>query len=293
MRINRLILPAIVMMSFGCSPAHQQDATPSQEQDSAPSTLKVLAIGNSFSSDAVDYNLYDLFKSGGRSILIGNLNATGSSLEDHWNRAEGKKAEYTYIKIVEGKRTITEGNVLDDILSDEAWDIVTIQQASAKSADKSSYMPFAQNLKQFVTAKTHAEVAFHQTWAYPGSAFENEPDNSQELMYQRIVAAVEETARSCGISRIIPTGTAVQNARTSYLGDHLNRDGLHLELDYGRYLAACVWFETLSGNSVVGNAFFPDSITKELATLCQTAAHLACLKRDAVTPMTDFQNKPE
>ena len=291
--IQGTVLMVVVSLSIGCSRTSPQGRIHSDEQEVTVSTLKVLAIGNSFSSDAVDYNLYDLFKSAGLSVLIGNLNATGSSLADHWNRAEGKKAEYTYIKIVDGKRTITEKQVLDDILSDEAWDIVTIQQASAQSADKASYLPYAQNLKQFVLSKTHAEVVFHQTWSYAGSAFENEPDNSQELMYQRIVAAVEETAKTCSISRIIPCGTSVQNARSSYLGDHLNRDYLHLEMNYGRYLAACTWFEALSGKSVVGNAYFPDSITKELATLCQTAAHLACLKRDAVTPMTDFQNKPE
>ncbi len=37
---------------------------------------------------------------------------------------------------------------------------------------------------------------------------------------------------------IIPTGTAIQNARTSFVGDHMNRDGYHLDLKnrtlYGR-----------------------------------------------------------
>lgn len=37
---------------------------------------------------------------------------------------------------------------------------------------------------------------------------------------------------------IIPTGTAIQNARTSFVGDHMNRDGYHLDLKIGRYTAA-------------------------------------------------------
>lgn len=30
---------------------------------------------------------------------------------------------------------------------------------------------------------------------------------------------------------IIPTGTAIQNARTSFVGDHMNRDGYHLRFE--------------------------------------------------------------
>ncbi len=49
---------------------------------------------------------------------------------------------------------------------------------------------------------------------------------------------------------VIPAGTAIQNARTSSQGDTYTRDGYHLEQTYGRFTAACVWFEKLFGKDV-------------------------------------------
>ena len=57
-------------------------------------------------------------------------------------------------------------------------------------------------------------------------------------MYRAIVNAVQEKIVSNSrISRIIPNGTAIQNARTSYLGDTLTRDGYHLSANEGRIIA--------------------------------------------------------
>lgn len=51
---------------------------------------------------------------------------------------------------------------------------------------------------------------------------------------------------------------AIQNARTSYMGDTFNRDGYHLEVNYVRYTAACTWYEAIRGKSVAGNPVFID-----------------------------------
>ena len=62
-----------------------------------------------------------------------------------------------------------------------------------------------------------------------------------------------------GISTIIPSGTAIQNARTTSLGQDSNaltRDGLHLTLGVGRYIAAMSWYESIFrpiyGKSIIG-----------------------------------------
>lgn len=237
--------------------------------------LRILAIGNSFSSDAVDQNLYDLFKAAGYTVVIGDISATGSSLEDHWNRACSQEKAYSYTKIVGGVTTVKSDMNLDDVLQDEKWSIVTLQQASACSDRYETYLPFAKDLKDYILSKTEARVVWHQTWSYAGSAFENEVDRTQVSMYEAIADASRQVAEAVGFDGDIPTGTAIQIAR-GQLGDVLNRDYLHLEMSYGRYLAACTWFEALSGISVVGNAYHPDSITGERASVCQLAAHEAC-----------------
>ena len=38
------------------------------------------------------------------------------------------------------------------------------------------------------------------------------------------------------ITRVVPNGTVMQNIRSSYWGDTITRDGLHLSLPYGRIL---------------------------------------------------------
>ena len=65
----------------------------------------------------------------------------------------------------------------------------------------------------------------HQTWAYATNAnhtgFKNY-DQNQMKMYTSIVDAVKKAANLVGIKKIIPSGTAIQNARTSFIGDHMN-----------------------------------------------------------------------
>lgn len=245
------------------------------DEKSEPGELKILAIGNSFSSDAVDQNLYDLFKAAGYTVVIGDIAATGSSLEDHWNRAVSQEKAYGYTKIVDGVTTVSAEMDLDSVLLDEDWDIVTLQQASAFSDRYETYQPYAKDLKDYILSKTKARLAWHQTWSYGGSAFENETDRTQQSMYEAIAEASRKIAEEAGFAPVIPVGTAVQLAR-GVLGDVLNRDYLHLEMSYGRYLAACTWFEALTGVSVVGNTYHPDTVTPALTAVCQQAAHEAC-----------------
>ena len=261
-----LSLLLMVPMAIACLPP---------EEEGGSKELKILAIGNSFSFDSVDQNLYDLFHAAGYKVVIGDLTATGSSLEDHWKHVCSQEKAYQYTKIAKGRSKVFTNMDLDSVLRDEDWDIVTLQQASAYSDQYETYLPFAKDLKAYVSSRTRAKLVWHQTWSYGGSAFENEPDRTQLGMYEAIAEASRKIQEEAGFSLVIPTGTAVQNAR-QVLGDVLNRDYLHLELTYGRYLASCTWFEALTGQSVVGNPYHPDSVSARRAAVCQKAAHEAC-----------------
>src|SRR5690606_6650917 len=84
---------------------------------------------------------------------------------------------------------------------------------------------------------------------------------------------------------------AIQNARTSYIGDNFTRDGYHLDLNIGRYTASCAWFEILFEKSVIGNSFKPEALSDYQAELAQHAAHFAVLKPNEVTNMLDFKER--
>ena len=68
---------------------------------------KLLAIGNSFSDDAIEANLYELAREDGDTILIANLYLSASTLETHATNAANNNASYSYRKIVNGVRTET------------------------------------------------------------------------------------------------------------------------------------------------------------------------------------------
>ena len=244
--------------------------------------LKLLAIGNSFSEDAIEQNLFELAGAAGHQMVIGNMYIGGCSLERHWGNAQSNKPDYNYRKIeVDGKMTRTANYTLDKALRDEQWDYVSLQQVSQLSGMCSSFQPHLDSLIAYVRARVPAttKLIWHVTWAYAQNSthggFANY-DRDQGKMYRAIVEGAQRLKKeNAHFSIFVPVGTAIQNARTSFVGDHLNRDGFHLDLVLGRYTAACTWFECLFGTNVVGNRFVPKGLSAEQKAVAQWSAHLA------------------
>ena len=259
-------------------------------------TLRVLTIGNSFSEDAVEQNLYELGREAGYNLIIGNAYRGGQGLQSHWNVVTQGEAAFEYRKVVDGKRTNRKGVLLDSIIVDEPWDIITLQQVSQDAGLYSTYDPYLQELLHHVQKTATAKqirFGFHQTWAYARNAthkgFANY-GNDQGRMYQNIVGAVGRALNDhTELVFCVPSGTAIQNMRTTPLGDHMNRDGYHLDLTAARYTAACTWLEALTGVSPVGLQYRPKGISSTVALMAQQAAHDAILHPDAVTEQTSAQ----
>jgi len=248
------------------------------EQSSPP--LRVLAIGNSFSEDALESYLFELADSVGERIIIGNLYIGGASLSLHVENSRENKAAYSYRKInLAGNKNTIENSTLYDGLKDDDWDYVSVQQVSENSGQ---YEVVMQHLPQLIAyVRKHvprAKIIYHQTWAYqksaPPTVFANY-DGSQEIMYNAIAETTQKISLLRDIYAIIPSGSAIQNARTSSLGDTLTRDGFHLDLTYGRFTASCTWFQKLFGLDPRKNAYKPDSITELQSRIAKEAAYQA------------------
>ena len=251
-------------------------------------TLKVLAIGNSFSEDAIEQHLSPLVRAEGVKAIICNMYIGGCSIERHVKNLRGDIPDYRYRKFdADGKMTEAWGYTLEKVLAEEEWDYISLQQVSQDSGMPESYALLPE-LVEFVKARVpeDAVIMFHQTWAYaPGSnhgGFVNY-DRDQMKMYEAIVRTVSQEAPKVGIDLIIPSGTAVQNARTSALGPDLTRDGFHLSFTHGRYIAACTWLEAVFGVNPEGNTYCPEGMTAEECRLAQKAAHKAVRKPLKVT----------
>lgn len=64
----------------------------------ASQPVKILAIGNSFSEDAIEQNLSELASAAGYSTIIGNLYIPGCPLERHYDNAARNIGDYRYRK---------------------------------------------------------------------------------------------------------------------------------------------------------------------------------------------------
>ena len=250
----------------------------------ADKVIKILTIGNSFSEDAVEQHLHDIAKADGVKVIIGNMYIGGCSLERHLNNAKDNKAAYKYRKIgLDGKKVETKSFTLQAALADEQWDYVIFQQNSGRSGLYDTWMASLPQLMKYVRTKVpkKAKMVIHQTWAYDKTSkhkdFKNY-NNDQDLMFNSIVDAVNRVAKELGVKIIVPSGTAVQNARTTPLGECITRDGYHLHKTYGRYVAACTWYEKIFKKNVVGNTYLPQNMTPEQQIAAQKSAHAAVKK---------------
>ena len=251
--------------------------------------VRILSIGNSFSEDAVEQHLHDIAVADGKEVIIGNMYIGGCSLKRHLTNARENKPAYRYRKIgLDGKKVTIKEFTLEQALADEPWDYVSLQQQSGNSGIYSTWEESLPALLEYVKARLpkKAKMMLHQTWAYAADSshkqFKNY-GNDQMTMYNAIVDAVDRAAKLTGIKIIIPCGTAVQNARTTIFNGTMTRDGYHLHKPYGRYTAACTWYEKIFRKNVIGNTYLPKGMTPEQRLAAQKSAHAAVKKPNKVT----------
>lgn len=231
-------------------------------------TVKILAIGNSFSQDATRY-LKAIADSGDRNIHVVNLYIGGCSLEIHAKNARENNPDYVYEENgIPTQRMIS----IPEALAEEPWDYITIQQASHFSGMPETYEPWGSELLQIIhSAAPQARVFFHMTWAYAMDsthpAFPNY-HNSQAEMITRIRTAAGAFCRNHQLP-MIPSGEVIQTLRQlpefdeSRGGEALCRDGFHMSWEYGRYSVAAAWYEFILGENILQTSFQPENTRTE------------------------------
>ena len=236
--------------------------------------IRVLCIGNSFSWDAVEQELVPLCAQKGVEVEIHNLYYGGCSLQQHAEFLLKDTAAYSHRVCTNAEpRTIKDTVTLRQALQDGEYDYISLQQASHDSGIHSSYEPWLSLLIDTVQAyQPDAQLCWMQTWAYSQDA--KHPaypryHSDQQVMWDSIVACTPANLT------LIPCGSAIQKARQTKLGDTLCRDGYHLNYVYGRYTAACVWYEILTGNDVRRNRYKNTEMTLRQRRLTQKSAHKA------------------
>lgn len=230
-------------------------------------TLKILSIGNSFSQDAHRW-LYQIAQAAGyEDITIANLYWGGCSLWQHAKNAREDfgKNNYEYQLNTDGEIKYGQGQNIRTSVESADWDFITLQQASGDSGIEETYNDDLTYLVEYVkhhATNSNVKIVWHMTWAYQSDS--SHPDfgkynNDQWNMFNGIVSAIKKKIdKNSNIAFTIPAGTAVQNFRSSFIGDHITRDGYHMSYELGRYLVGLTWIYKIC--EVMGNPY-PDWIT--------------------------------
>ncbi len=256
-----------------------------------PQSIKILAIGNSFSTDCMQY-LYQILKDGGvKEIVLGNLYYGGCSIDQHYQFGTKDSASYKYYKNTTGTWKLTENYKMSAALTDETWDYISFQQTSKTCGLTNSYSKLDE-LVALATAKNpQAKLIWNMTWAYQQdsthSSFPNY-NKDQMTMYNMIINVVNEIITPMNFDIMIPCMTSIQNARTSFMGDTLTRDGYHMDNYIGRYIVGLTWYAAITGCSVDGITFNPSTakINAEMIAAAKEAVTEAIKTPLAVTQST-------
>ena len=269
-------------------------ATQATAQTKDDGTLRILAIGNSFSDDGTEYLPALLENLNVKNVEVARLYVGGCTLEQHVNFYDNSEAAYKFYHSKAGENKWVENPekvTMQYALAMGEWDIITMQQASGFSGMYDSYTPYLGRLIEAVKkAQPQAELVWHMTWSYSSDSNHKHYkhyDNDQQQMNSAIDNCLHTLlAEFDEIERIVPSGTAVKSLRKSAINNYpkdLTRDGFHMGHGAGRYALACTWYETLvepyTGKSMMGNTLRVCgglvSVSDIVALYCQKAAKKA------------------
>ena len=220
-------------------------------------TIKILTIGNEQAVDRAQY-LVPMARELGIEIVLGHLFIQGGYLSSSAGTTNNSSAAFTYYKYSGDAWTTATGYSIQKALYEEDWNYVLLSQTMGLAGDIETiqgsipeyyylstlaiYINY--NTKLGGKTKYTTKMLWNMTWAFEDTATYahfGKYDYNQEKMYNDIVSATQTALANSQVKKyvkgVIPTGTAVQNLRTSYWYDGITRDGSNLSY-MGKILAA-------------------------------------------------------
>lgn len=239
-------------------------------------SLKILFIGNSFSVDTCEYLVHVAKSLNVKKIKLLNLYIGGCSINLHYTHLINDcKAYLGFFNEGEGFKEIENIGIKESILSD-TWDFIAIQHGTndgSRYTDINSYVNLVNLVNEIKKiANENVKIVFNMTWV--GESYHSHPEirfykGDQLLIYNKIANLTKNYILPLKeIDYISPTGTAIQNARNK-LNKELTRDGYHLSLDLGRYIASLTFFKTITNADINNINWSPSLINadKKIAIL--------------------------
>ena len=273
-----LFMSAVLMLGLftACGSGTAETTTEADPTEPAEEAkvLKVLTLGHSLATDT-GFMLNMIFGAEGtgryEEVVIATLYYSGCKLSEHVDFLTRNAPEYRlYLSssaTPEKPPEIMEGVTMLDALRFDYWDIIVMQggpwEIDADSGFTGGNVQKIQNYVNENKLNPLAVYAWHMPWALPADVdllmmYPKEPNShyqnylaynlDKSAYYEAMVGCVERHILTDETFQfVIPTGTTVQNAWSSYLEDKdLHRDYAHAS-DLSRVMTSYTWYCMLMG----------------------------------------------
>ncbi len=275
-KISAISLSVLMLLGAfsGCGTGatkETESTTPTKADDGV---IDIFMVGNSFCYYYVE-ELVGIAAAAGVKMRVCNLYYSGCKMSQHYNWWVAGEAPYQFFDTTaEGGRRQTDNVSLEWCLNQGDWDYISIQSLNINSDDPEEiygenrlYLDTFYGL--FRERFPQAQMVWHQTWSYAvgtaGNGTVTTPEK-QAANQQRNRAAAKLICEKYDLLNV-PSGDAWAIIRDQgydmlcgRIGKGVNHEGdyYHVgDVGGGQYLNACVWFESITGISVIGNAYRP------------------------------------
>ena len=230
-------------------------------------SLKLLFVGNSFAVDTMQHTAEIARSLGVKRVKLGVLYVGGCPIDMHYTHAIEDSPAYIYHQNEGNGWWETPDYKISDVVKSEDWDWIAIQHGTKEGRRYTSIECYeklgalADYLKALAPA--HTRIAFNLTWLGESTRQHHEIISyrgDMATMRRRLEEVTREVMqKNPAIDLLVPTGTAIENARTSRIG-LLTRDCYHLSMDKGRFIAGLAFISTLTGLDASAITWRPEGV---------------------------------
>ena len=243
--------------------------------------IRILAIGNSYSNDAMHYT-HKISEGLGIKAEFYSLYYPGCTVSQHHSFYNDNVANYDLYR--NSSKYLNDKVTMRAVLEATDFDYVTFQQGSWSSDSYSSYSLLDDLMAIVRKYQPNAEFMIHQTWGYcEARACNGNAESSggkgyatSADMFKAVEECYSKAAKDNGDLRLIKSGRAVETAKTEYdyTDDYGKTNSIYDDFNShltsrGDYLAGCVWIETIFGvdvrNTTFTNSFDDADTLQEIA----------------------------
>lgn len=263
-----LLLPVLSGCGNTSNAPETTQAAPTEPAEEAK-VLKILTLGHSLTVDTCHMLNLVANAEGYEHMLIGTLYYSGCPLNKHVEFLTKDEPAYNlYLSSTERPSMtpeVTDGVTMKYALTFEYWDIILMQAGVFEVAKSETYtngdIQTIQNYVNEHKLNPLAKFAWHMPWVFPVDrdlqlTKDNDSYHKQYEAYGQDRSKLFAAMTKCVGDHImtddtfafmIPTGTAIENALSSYMVEKdLHRDYAHAT-DFGRLIASYTYYCRLVG----------------------------------------------